>query len=333
MCIKVYVRNSLTQPGGGGNARVGRKSTISSSCSDAALQSATARIRAFADHLDSRKRRTDVRHPYLFSTSRDYPSVCDDPDNSDAYTQGVFMYSRSDFALWALCAASAIPSAALAQQHQGSVLVGQWHAQFQTSQGGGDIYIEYSKDGHFRGVIYTPSQPMTVAQSFGSYTATLESADRVHVHRTISRRLPSMLCEPSGANCRPVPSGPAEIDGSLIDSSNMALRRESIPQQFLEAIPERIFLHQVPFVVSPSVRGTSSASSANPAIPGPAHMTPRIAPGTAIPATIYSKTGFAPSIMDTCTRKSGGVGCARAPDGRSRLRESLLGYQGPLPKL
>jgi hypothetical protein len=185
--------------------------------------------------------------------------------------------------LWSAYTVLAISAPALAQQSRESIVVGQWHEQFQTPQGSGDLYIEYLRDGQFRGVIYTPTQPMTEAQSFGTYTAQQEGADQVRVHRTISRRLPLMLCEPNGGNCRPVPSGPTEVDavfriardGSLVDAANMTLRREAIPQQFLQVIPDRIFLHQVPAVAQTGSRPAAGLGTSNPAIPGPVHMTPQ----------------------------------------------------------
>jgi len=179
-----------------------------------------------------------------------------------------------------------ISTASLAQQRE-SALVGQWHAKFQTPQGGGDIYVEYLSDGHFRSIIYTPTQGMTIAQDFGTYTARSEAPGQLRVHRSISRHLPTQLCFPNGGNCQPIPPGGTESegqftvqgDGSLLDKSNMAFRRESIPAQFLQTIPDRIFLHQVPVSAAPPAGGAMRPSSSNSPAPAPAHMTPRIAPG------------------------------------------------------
>jgi hypothetical protein len=179
-----------------------------------------------------------------------------------------------------------ISTASLAQQRE-SALVGQWHAKFQTPQGGGDIYVEYLSDGRFRSIIYTPTQGMTIAQDFGTYTARPEASGQLRVHRSISRHLPTQLCFPNGGNCQPIPPGGTEMeqqftvqgDGSLLDNSNMAFRRESIPPQFLQTIPDRIFLHQVPVSAAPPAGGAMRPSSSNSTAPAPAHMTPRIAPG------------------------------------------------------
>jgi hypothetical protein len=186
--------------------------------------------------------------------------------------------------LWTALSVLSIPTASFAQQQHESVLVGQWHAQFQTQQGGGDLYIEYQGDGRFRTIIYTPTQAMTVAQNFGTYTARLQAPGQLRVHRSISRRLPSQLCFPNGGNCQPIPPGASEMDeqlsiqsdGSLRDNSNMALRRDPIPPQFLQDIPDRIFLHQVPVMAAPPAGGAIGPNSSNSA---PTHMTPRIAPG------------------------------------------------------
>jgi hypothetical protein len=179
-----------------------------------------------------------------------------------------------------------ISTASLAQQRE-SALVGQWHAKFQTPQGGGDIYVEYLSDGRFRSIIYTPTQGMTIAQDFGTYTARPEASGQLRVHRSIARHLPTQLCFPNGGNCQPIPPGGTETegqftvqgDGSLLDNSNMTFRRESIPPQFLQTIPDRIFLHQVPVSAAPPAGGAMRPSSSNSTAPAPAHMTPRIAPG------------------------------------------------------
>lgn len=176
----------------------------------------------------------------------------------------------------------------LAQQSSEALIVGQWHGQFQTPTGSGDLYIEYTNDGRFRGIIYTPTQPMTESQSFGTYAVYQDGAASLRIHRNIARRLPMMLCDPNGGNCRPVPAGPPQVDaqfriardGSLIDSNNMVLRRESIPQQFLQIIPDRIFLHQVPMTSAATPgRPSVGAVPGSAAIPGPTHMTPKSAPG------------------------------------------------------
>jgi hypothetical protein len=197
------------------------------------------------------------------------------------------LHSLSVKVLGAISVALTICAASLAQQNRESMLVGQWHGQFQTQQGSGDLYIEYMGDGRFRGIIYTPTQAMTEAQSFGTYTAQQEGPNQIRVHRTISRRLPTLLCHPNGGNCQAVPSGPPEVDalltiepdGSLVDPSNTTLRRATIPQQFLQAIPDRIYLHQVPVATAQSASRSGGPSSSNPAIPGPVHMTPKVEPG------------------------------------------------------
>ena len=189
-----------------------------------------------------------------------------------------------------LCAALstlALSAASIAQQPRESGLVGQWHAKFQTQQFSGDIYVEYLSDGHFRSIIYTPTQEMTVAQDFGTYTVRLERPGLLRVHRSISRHLPVQLCFPNGSNCQPIPPGTTETDGqyttqsdgSLLDNTNMAFRREAIPPQFLQAIPDRIFLHQLPASAAPPVGGAMRQNPSSSTAPAPAHMTPRVAPG------------------------------------------------------
>jgi hypothetical protein len=187
-----------------------------------------------------------------------------------------------------VCGAIGIVDMGLAQRSSEALIVGQWHGQFQTAAASGDLYIEYSSDGHFRGIIYTPTQPITESQSFGTFSVHQDGAASLRIHRNITGHLPLTLCDPNGGSCRPVPPGSPQVDaqfriardGSLIDSNNMILRRESIPQQFLQVIPDRIFMHQVP-ITSAATPGRPSVGAVpgNPAIPGPTHMTPRIAPG------------------------------------------------------
>lgn len=190
--------------------------------------------------------------------------------------------------LLVVCGAVGIVNMGLAQRTSEALIVGQWHGQFQTAAASGDLYIEYSSDGRFRGIIYTPTQPITESQSFGTYAVYQNGTASLHIHRNIVRHLPIMLCDPNGGRCRPVPAGSPQVDaqfriardGSLIDSNNMILRRESIPLRLLQIIPDRIFLHQVP-ITSAATPGRPSfgAVPGNAAIPGPTHMTPRIAPG------------------------------------------------------
>lgn len=170
-----------------------------------------------------------------------------------------------------------------AQNQNSSILVGQWHMAFQDSQGNGDLYIEYSSNGEFRGIIYTPNEATTIVQTFGTYMASQDAQGNVRVQRQILRRLPTLLCRPNDGNCQQVPFGPAQVsaqfviarDGSLIDSSNRALRREPIPVALLHVIPERLYLHQVPRVVAQSPNSPSRASTpGSSAIAGPTHMAP-----------------------------------------------------------